>query len=84
MNILSSINLIKNSYKFGRKKFILHVIAAYGKIKKKVKETDVLNPVSSYAISKLTIENYLRYMSNFKLKLKVCYTRYFNVTIQNN
>ena len=55
-------------------------IAVYGKIKKnKVKETDVLNPMS-YAISKLTIENYLRYMSNFKLKnLKYVILRYSNV-----
>ena len=82
INILSSINLIKNSYKFGTKKFIFaSSIAVYGKIKKnKVKETDVLNPVSSYAISKLTIENYLRYMSNFKLKnLKYVILRYSNV-----
>ena len=82
INILSSINLIKNSYKFGTKKFIFaSSIAVYGKIKKnKVKETDVLNPVSSYAINKLTIENYLRYMSNFKLKnLKYVILRYSNV-----
>ena len=74
--------MIKNSYELGTKKIIFaSSIAVYGKIKKKqVNELDNLSPLSSYAISKLTIENYIKYISNFKLKnLKFVILRYSNV-----
>lgn len=82
INILSTLNLIKNSYELGTKKIIFaSSIAVYGKIKKKqVNELDNLSPLSSYAISKLTIENYIKYISNFKFKnLKFVILRYSNV-----
>ena len=82
INVLSTINLITNSYKFGTRKIIFaSSIAVYGKIEKSIaKENDRLDPLSSYAICKLTIENYLKYYSKYKFKkLQYIILRYSNV-----
>lgn len=61
INILGSLNLLKNCQKFGIEKFIFISSAGiYGDIKElPIKENSSINPISPYSITKLTIEKYL-------------------------
>jgi UDP-glucose 4-epimerase len=70
VNILGSLNIIQNfigyrTSNIGHSKFIFaSSIAVYGEPKKlPIDENHPLNPISSYGIAKLTIENYLKLYS---------------------
>lgn len=62
-SIIASLNVIKNSHRFGVKKIIFSSSGfIYGnRAPRPTAETAPLDPVSPYAISKYTVENYLRY-----------------------
>ena len=63
----------------GIKKFILSsTCAVYAKTKFKVSEKSTIGPVSTYGLSKLKIENYLKNISKEK-KIHYVILRYFNV-----
>ena len=71
VNVLGTINLIENAFKYGVKKFIYTSSGGvlYGNAKKlPTPENSSLNPICPYGVSKLTAENYLRYYhKNFNL-----------------
>jgi len=82
LNVCSTINLINIAYKFGMKKFVYaSSIAVYGKIKKKqVDEVCGTEPITSYGISKLMTEKYIKYLSKNRLtKMDYTILRYSNI-----
>jgi len=84
VNILGSLNVIKNFLKFQSSNFkyskfvFSSSIGVYGEPKKlPIGETHPLNPISPYAITKLTIENYLKFYSTRGLNFVIL--RFSNV-----
>lgn len=77
VNILGSLNIIKNCMDLGVKKLIFASTggAIYGEAEDlPVKETHKTQPVSPYGVSKLAVENYL-----FTMRLDYTVLRYANV-----
>jgi len=79
INILGSLNLLKNCQKSKVKKFIFaSSVGVYGEPQKlPVKESHFLNPTSPYPITKLTFEKYLYYYQ--KQGLNFIALRYSNI-----
>ncbi|MFA5386679.1 MAG: NAD-dependent epimerase/dehydratase family protein [Candidatus Paceibacterota bacterium] len=70
INILGSLNLLENCRKSRVKKFVFaSSVGVYGEPQSlPVKESHLLNPISPYPITKLTIEKYLQYYERQGLK----------------
>lgn len=70
INILGSLNLLENCRKFRVKKFVFaSSVGVYGEPQSlPVRESHLLNPISPYPITKLTIEKYLQYYKRQGLK----------------
>jgi len=79
-NILGSINLINHAISNNIKKIIFSSTAAvYGKpMYNPIDEKHSTNPINYYGFTKLSIENYLKWLSNMN-KIKYVSLRYFNV-----
>jgi len=79
INILGTLNLLENCWRYGVKRFIFaSSIGVYGEPKVlPTKEEHRLNPISPYPITKLAIEKYLNYYQNQGLDF-VC-LRYSNI-----
>lgn len=82
MNILGSLRLLELAAEFGAEKFIFSSTggALYGDNVAEVPtpETEPARPLSPYGISKLSVENYLRFYSN-KHNIRYISLRYGNV-----
>ncbi len=79
-NLVGTINILKAAQKKKIKKIIFaSSMAVYSKSKKKksFKETDLLDPISPYGISKLASEKYLMLMAP-KMGIKIVILRIFN------
>lgn len=78
INVLGSLNLIEAAIKKGVKKFVFASSSAvYGEAKSlPVREETPLNPLSPYALSKLTVEKYLEF---YFQDLPSVSLRFFNV-----
>jgi UDP-glucose 4-epimerase len=65
-SIVGSVNILKNSQESGVKKIIFASSSfVYGNNPNlPIKETEPIDPVSSYVVAKDTIENYLRFFNN--------------------
>ncbi|MCK4781647.1 NAD-dependent epimerase/dehydratase family protein [Candidatus Parcubacteria bacterium] len=64
-SIIGSVNLLRNICKYGAEKIIFSSSCfVYGNTKNlPTKETEPINPISSYIIAKNTVENYLRFFN---------------------
>lgn len=62
-SIVGSVNLLKNARKYGVKKVLFASSSfVYGNNKNlPIKETEPLDPISSYVVAKNTVENYLQF-----------------------
>jgi len=79
VNIYGTLNILEAAKEFGIKKVVFASSAAvYGNIKSKIKnETDILDPQSPYAISKLSMEYFMKMFS--EQGIDTCSLRLFNV-----
>ena len=82
-NIIGSINIIKNCIKNNIKKVIYASSggAIYGEVNRDnlpIKETEQINPISPYGVSKYAIEKYL-FSYNYNYNLNYTILRYGNV-----
>lgn len=80
-NIVGSVNVINSAYRLGIKKLIFTSTAGvYGESSKgkKQNESDVLNPSSPYAWTKLAIEEYITYMNKYN-NMECVVLRFANV-----
>ena len=78
-NIIGSINLISIANQYNIKKFIFSSTAAvYGNpMYSPIDEKHSLTPINHYGFTKLYVENYINWISNFSDMKFICF-RYFN------